>query len=425
MVASPGFDASVWELWPYLTSGASVHAADLQTVAQTGTLADWLSREQITHSFLPTPIAESLLDSPDAERVSLEVLLTGGDRLRNAPDRSLPFVLVNHYGPTEAAVVATYARVAGGASGSPPPIGRPMPNEQVYVLDSRSNLVPIGVAGELNISGIGLARGYLDHPDLTAEKFVPDPFGAPGGRLYRTGDLTRTLQNGELDYLGRIDDQVKVRGLRIELGEIETLLVQHELIEAAAVAIHQDESGDKKLVAYLSPKTGAAPEIKKIKEFLRSRLPEHMVPAIWMTIGHIPLTRNGKTDRRALPAPDPARSNAEGPFTPPRTSVEAALADLWKDLLGVSRVGIEESFFDLGGHSVLAAQMVSRLRDLFMIDLTVRVVFERPTIQMLAEVIESSPAGNSLQTSRIIRAPRERFRLDPSSGQLLPGTPEL
>lgn len=412
MVASPAFDASVWELWPYLTSGASVHIAEAETVASVETLVDWLSREQITHSFLSTPLAESLIDSPYAERFFLRVLLTGGDRLRKI-GRSLPFVFVNHYGPTENTVVATCAPVTAGAKSLAPPIGRPISNQQVYVLDHHFGLAPTGVAGELTIGGVGLARGYHGHPDLTAESFVPDPFSeAPGGRLYRTGDLTRLLQDGELEYLGRIDHQVKVRGFRIELGEIETLLTQHDSIEAAAVAVDDDLHGGKRLIAYLSFKAGSAPEIATIREYLRDRLPEQMIPATWVSMERLPVTENGKIDRRALPPPDRLSHGPDESFSPSRTSAQEALANLWNELLGVNRIGIDMSFFDIGGHSLLAAQMVSRIRDLFMVDVPLHVLFERPTIEGLAEFIETSSAGNDLRFSRITRAPRERFRLD-------------
>jgi len=252
-LAAPGFDASVWEIWPYLTAGASLYIVDERTRASAHDLAEWLSAHAITLCFLPTPLTEAVLDGPWPEGIALRALLTGGDRLHRRPPRGLPFSLVNHYGPTENTVVATCATVAPAAeSDALPPIGFPIANVEVYLLDPRLEPVPIGVAGELHIGGAGLARGYLHHPELTAEKFIPHPFSArPGARLYRTGDLVRYLPDGAIEFLGRIDQQVKIRGFRIELGEIESVLGQHPAVREAVVSAREDQPDDQRLVAYV------------------------------------------------------------------------------------------------------------------------------------------------------------------------------
>jgi amino acid adenylation domain-containing protein len=262
LVASPGFDAAVWEIWPYLAAGASLHIPDEETRLLPTKLLAWLASERITLCFLPTPLAEQLLDlaaDPLPSGLSLRALLTGGDRLVRVPRRPLPFALVNHYGPTESSVVATWASVIVPGEGLPPSIGRPVDGVAVHVLDGSLDLVPAGVPGELAIGGTGLARGYLGRPDLTAERFVPDPFSPAGGRLYRTGDHVRQMPDGRLDFLGRIDHQVKLRGFRIELGEIEGALARHPEVGEAVVVLRESESADRRLVAYVVPRPAVTP----------------------------------------------------------------------------------------------------------------------------------------------------------------------
>ena len=262
LVASPGFDAAVWEIWPYLAVGASLHVPDEETRLLPAKLLAWLASERITLCFLPTPLAEQLLDlAADLlpPGLSLRALLTGGDRLLRVPRRALPFALVNHYGPTESSVVATWAPVTVPGDGLPPSIGRPVDGVAGHVLDRFLDLVPAGVPGELAIGGAGLARGYLGRPDLTAERFVPDPFSSAGGRIYRTGDRVRQMPDGRLDFLGRIDHQVKLRGVRIELGEIEGVLARHPEVGEAVVVLRESESADRRLVAYVVPRPGTTP----------------------------------------------------------------------------------------------------------------------------------------------------------------------
>jgi amino acid adenylation domain-containing protein len=297
----------------------------------------------------------------------------------------------NMYGPTETTIwSATYYIEADQ---SIIPLGRPIDNTQIYILDPYLHPVPIGVPGELYIGGVGLARSYLKRPDLTAEKFVPCPFGGEAGaRLYRTGDLARYLPNGNIEFLGRIDQQVKIRGFRIELGEIETVLRQHAAVGEAGVIVREDEPNDKKLVAYFVPKEAPAPTIIELRSFLKQKLPEYMVPSIFVTLDALPLTPNGKVDRRALPTPDHSRREVANLFVAPRTPVEQALADIWAEVLKLKQVGVQDDFFDLGGHSLLATQVTSRVRNNFHIEFPLRALFENPTIADLAVQIAQMQA---------------------------------
>jgi len=264
---------------------------------------------------------------------------------------------------------------------------------QVYVLDRDLQPVPVGVQGELYIGGVGLARGYLNRPELTAEKFIPSPFSeAPGARLYKTGDLVRYLLDGNLAFLGRLDHQVKIRGFRIELGEIEAVLRQHPAVQECVVLAREDTPGDLRLVAYVIQDTHYQPEpsLTEFRRFVQKKLPEHMVPSALVLLDALPLTPNGKVDRRALPAPEQARPDLEGGFVAPRTPVEEVLVGIWADVLNLKRIGIHDDFFDLGGHSLKAAQVRARMCDAFQLELPLRSLFEMPTIAELALTIERS-----------------------------------
>jgi acyl carrier protein len=271
------------------------------------------------------------------------------------------------------------------------PIGRPIANTQIYILDSHLQPVPAGVPGELHIGGAGLARGYLNRPEHTAEKFIPNPFSdEPGARLYKTGDLVRYLPEGNIEFLRRIDQQVKIRGFRIELGEIKTVLSKHPAVREAVVVARDDNPGDKRLVAYVVPRREPVPTISELRSFLKEKLPEHMVPSAFVFLDTLPLTPNGKVDRKVLPAPDRQTATQENPLVPPSTSGQKMIAEIWAKVLKVDRVGIHDNFFDLGGHSLLATQVISRLRDAFQLELPVRVLFERPTIEELALTVEEA-----------------------------------
>jgi aspartate racemase len=411
-LAAVSFDASVWEIWPYLTAGARLHLTPPSIVISPVELRDWLTSQAITISFLPTPLAERalMLDWPKDAAPSaslgtrLRILLTGGDKLHQPPSESIPFEVVNNYGPTENTVVTTSGRVFSDSpgEGSAPPIGRPISNVQVYLLDAHLNPVPIGIPGELCIGGDSLARGYLNSPELTALKFIPNPFSdAPGARLYKTGDVARYLPDGNIEFVGRIDHQVKIRGFRIELGEIEAALKKHPAVEETVVIVREDAPGDKRLVAYIvlvrsseflprTPYPGFAPAVFEWRRFLLERLPEYMVPSAFVFLDALPLTPNGKVDRRALPAPEQMASESEKPFAaPPTNPVEKTLAGLWSDLLGVESVGIHDDFFELGGHSLLATQLMSRVRDAFQVETPLFHLFETPTVAGLARRIQA------------------------------------
>lgn len=518
-IAGPAFDASVWELWPYLAMGASIHIPNEETRADLVYLRDWLVSQAITIAFLPTPLAERVLSLDWPKEVALRTLLTGGDKLHHSPSPSLPFQLVNNYGPTENSVVATSGRVSPTVlTHMTPNIGHPIANTQIYLLDAQMQPVPIGVAGELYISGAGLARGYLNLPNLTAERFIPNPFSnrvsdrrsdfgvsavpepAEGqsnadahGNLYKTGDLARYLPDGNIEFLGRIDHQVKVRGFRIELGEIEAVLRQHPDVREAVVVDRENVPGNKSLVAYivsnfiservpyqsqclaefeghpaielttedmsgsgiclmkvpahlrlgsrvclrlslpgvsheewiegtiawhrgqragikfsLAPTQQALVQqsvdyiretqgflkvlqrtaIGNLRRFLKQKLPSYMMPDRFEMVNALPLTPNGKVDRRVLSASQIICSNSEETFVKPRTPIEEQMVTLWTKVLGVEKLGIHDNFFDLGGNSLLAAQLIACVRESFQIELHVRCIFEKPTIEELAQTVQ-------------------------------------
>ncbi len=385
-LAGIGFDACVWELWPYLAAGSSVYLPDDETRGLPERLLEWIRAKGVTVSFLPTPLAERVIDVEWPEGMALRALLTGGDRLHQYAPPSLGCELINHYGPTEAAVVATSALVPTASDGpTAPPIGRPIANTEIYLLDEQLEPVPVGVAGELYIGGAGLARGYLKRPDLTADRFLPHPFSTePGARLYRTGDLAKYLPDGNIEFLGRIDQQIKLRGYRIELGEIETVLGQHPEIEQAVVTLTAQGS-EQRLVAYLVAEREL--QHSELRSYLKERLPDYMIPSAFVQLEELPLTPNGKIDRRALPEPGRVRGGAEQEYAAAQTPIEELLVGIWEEVLGVEGVGVHDNFFELGGHSLLATQLISRVRDVFQVELPLRSVFELSTVEKLAGAI--------------------------------------
>ena len=302
--------------------------------------------------------------------------------------------LLNAYGPTETTITATTYEVPGErADFARVPIGRPLPGRTASILDRYGNPAPVSVAGELYLGGYGLATGYLNRADLTQQRFVPDPFSArPGARLYRTGDLARYLPDGNIEFLGRADDQIKVRGYRVELGEIEAVLAQHPGVRQAIVRAREDAAGNKYLVAYIVPNNQPVSSQGQLgghdlAQFLRTKLPEYMVPSSVVLLEAMPLTPTGKVDLNALPIPDSSQLDREHGYVAPRTTLEQQLADLWASVLGVERVGVHDSFFELGGHSLLATQLTSRLRQQLGIEMPLRNLFESPTIASLAPII--------------------------------------
>jgi amino acid adenylation domain-containing protein len=388
-VAGQSFDASVWEIWPYLTAGASLHIAPGPAVTVPGLMVKWLMEKEISIAFLPTPLAEAVLEEKWPEKSGLRYLLTGGDRLHGRGPRNKGFELVNHYGPTENSVVATSGKVKAEESGRRPPIGRPIANTEVYVLDERQQRVPVGVGGELYLSGDGLARGYWQQAALTAGKFVPNPFSKrPGGRMYRTGDLGRYLRNGELEFLGRRDSQVKLRGYRIELGELEARLREHEEVREAVVELHQAEGEEARLVAYVVlTEEGGEESVEKLRSYLREHLPDYMVPSAFVRLEQLPLTPNGKIDRATLPE-IVDKAEVERGFVAPRNKEEEIVANIWAEVLGLSKVGVKDNFFDLGGHSLLATRIVARVSSALQVEIPLDSLFRRGTVTSLVEAAQ-------------------------------------
>ncbi|RQP22622.1 non-ribosomal peptide synthetase, partial [Piscinibacter terrae] len=387
-VAGFGFDAVVWEMWPALSVGAQLCMPGPQCGQDPQALLAWWEQEALDVSFLPTPIAEHAFATGHGHR-TLRRLLIGGDRLRQMPARALGFELVNNYGPTEATVVATSGVLQPGVPVLH--IGRPIANTAIYLLDEHRRPVPQGVAGELYIGGAQVARGYLNQPQLTSERFVSDPFAGAGARMYRTGDLARYLEDGSIEFLGRNDAQVKVRGVRIELGEIEAALLAHEAVSQAVVVARED-AGETRLVAYCTAPEGVVLEAAQLKQWLQRTLAQHMLPQAVVQLAALPLTANGKIDRQALPAPqdgaDPSRA-----YEAPVGDTEARLAQIWAEVLRVERVGRHDNFFELGGHSLSAVSMSSRAAQSFGVQIDLANLFAHPVLSDLAAHLQS--AGRS------------------------------
>ena len=389
-LAGVGFDAAVWELWPYLTAGASVLLADEAVRTEPEALRDWLLSRAITISFVPTLLCERimLLDWPST--TPLRYVLTGADTLHHYPSEKLPFALVNNYGPTECTVVASSGLIPPSQRANQrPAIGKPIDNVKIYILDEKLRKVPASTPGELYIGGAGVARGYLNRPDLTAERFVPDPFSEePGARMYKTGDWACYLPDGQVSFLGRIDDQIKIRGFRIEPNEVVSALNQHPSVLESAVVAREIAAGDKRLVAYFVPAPDSQPGYSELRDFLGSRLPEYMVPATLVRLAALPLNSNGKVDRGALPEPTDANSlRDEGP-TLPRTPVEKRLSEILSALLNVEQVGVNDNFFMLGGHSLLGTQLIARVREAFGTEISLRFLFDHPKVASIATEVE-------------------------------------
>ncbi len=389
-LAGLGFDAAVWELWPYLATGASVHMVDEVTRNSAELLRDWLLTRKITISFVPTPLAARLLTLEWPSQMPLRTLLTGGDTLHRYPPANLPFALVNNYGPTECTVVATSGIVPPDASSNElPAIGRPIANTRLYLLDEHLELAPHGTAGEIYLGGPGLARGYHNHPELTLEKFIPDPFSAePNARLYKTGDLGRLLPDGRIVFLGRIDDQIKIRGYRIEPNEIIRALDLHPYVRHSFVIAREDTPGDKRLVAYVVLERGATATHSALRDFLRGGLPEYMLPAAFVRLEAFPMTSHGKIDRAALPPPDSTNTLPDEVSESHRTETEKRIVEILTTLLGRDQIGPDDNFFLLGGHSLLGAQLIARLGEAFGVGISLRSLFDAPTVASLCAQVE-------------------------------------
>ena len=416
---SIGFDVSVWEfLWP-LSEGAVLFVAPVGVQREPGILSKVIRESSISIlHFVPSMLSSVLQGGFLENSNNIRHVICSGESL--SPAVAEEFYrqcsgcrLHNLYGPTEAAIDVTFWECSADSSGSVP-IGRPIGNARMYVLDGEMRPVPVGVRGELYIGGAGVARGYLNRADLTAERFVPDPFHGRGERLYRSGDVGYWRWDGNLEYVGRADQQVKVRGYRIEPGEIEGVLREQAGVRDAVVLAREDTPGDKRLVGYVVGEE--APGGKELRRLLGERLPEYMVPGIYVHLASLPLTGNGKLDRSALPAPGSERDSGEE-YVAPRNVLEELLCSIWSEVLKLDRVGVEDNFFELGGHSLLATQVVSQVRQVFGVELALREMFEWPTVGGLSVVLEQAQGVAGVSDQPALQRVREREHLPLSYAQ--------
>ncbi|MBW4576031.1 MAG: amino acid adenylation domain-containing protein [Aphanothece sp. CMT-3BRIN-NPC111] len=395
--ASLSFDASIFEIVMALGTGATLYLAKKEFLLPGQALIQLLRDRAITHVTLPPAVLAVL---PKEELPALQTIIAAGEFCSQdiVKHWAVGRRFFNAYGPTEATVWSTVAEISDRSS--KPPIGRAIANTQVYILDEYLQPVPIGIRGELYIGGEGLARGYLNRPDLTAEKFIPHPFSEKqGARLYKTGDLARYRSDGNIEFLGRIDEQVKIRGFRIELGEIEAVLSQHPSIKETVVIAREKVSGDKRLVAYIVPNPHLTFTIIQLRDFLKKKLPDYMVPSAFVVLDFLPLTPNGKIDRRAIPD-EPTNQSIDQACVEPRTPIESTLAEIWAEVLNLERVGINDNFFDLGGDSLLAIRLIDRIHKQFERELPLSALFLTPTVAGLARIL--SPGADSLPWSPLV-----------------------
>lgn len=427
------FDVSVWEFfWPLIT-GARLVMAQPGGHTDPAYLVETIQRQEITVMHFVPPMLQLFLEAERVENCStLRTIICSGEALPvDLAQRffaKLSAELHNLYGPTEAAVDVSYWACQPDSDLTSVPIGRPVANTQLYILDPQDEPVPVGVPGELHIGGIQVGRGYHNRQALTKDKFIPNPFGA--GTLYKTGDLTRYLPDGAIEFLGRIDNQVKLRGFRIELGEIEAVLAEHPAVQAALLLVREDQPGQKRLVAYVTEMgqrgkgaelqsdqdalTSSAVDLVELRGFLQEKLPDHMIPAAFVVLDALPLTPNGKVDRRALPAPDASDLAVGTDYVPPRTAVEETLVALWQELLSVNRVGIHDNFFGLGGDSILSIQLIARAKQAG-IELTPKQIFQHQTIAALADVagtVRSVEAEQGVVTGAVPLTPIQQWYLN-------------
>ena len=406
-ISNASFDAATFEIWGALLNGSRVVVLEKETALSPKELKKQLVEHEISAMFLTTALFNQTALSRPEIFASLKYMIFGGDTADpRAVQRVLwegkPEHLVNAYGPTENTTFTTWYDAQESDIGARMiPIGQPLSNTEVWVLDQQSRMVPVGVPGELCIGGDGLARGYIRRPELTAEKFVPHPYSRnAGARLYRTGDLVRYREDGNIEFLKRMDQQVKVRGFRVELGEIESTLNQYRAVMESIVVDRKDSSGDIRLIAYFVPEVGVEPTSLELLTFLQEKLPSYMLPSAFIAIKEIPLTPNGKVDRRALPAPEQIEVSTAG-FIAPRTEMEQLVAEIWCEILGITQVGADSNFFDLGGHSLLATRVMNRIRERCGVELPLRVLFEFPTVVSLAAKLDDARPKET-ELSRIL-----------------------
>ena len=422
MFHSYAFDFSVWELWGALLYGGRLVVVPYEVSRSPGAFYELLKKEGVT-VLNQTPSAFKQLmgaeeNLRDKEDLSLRFIILGGEALelqtlrhwiKRHGDKKPQ--LINMYGPTETTVWSTCCLLT--EIDKPISIGNPIANTQVYILDSNLQPVPVGVPGELHIGGLGVTRGYFNRSELTSEKFIPNPFSRePGVRLYKTGDLARYRPDGNIEFLGRIDHQVKIRGFRIELGEIESVLGQHPGVRQAVVLAREDVAGDKRLVAYIVPDGGESLSISVLRQYLKEKLPEYMVPNAYLMLEKFPLTPNGKIDRKALLTPTGLRPELKSTYVAPQTEIDRTITAIWREVLRLEKIGINDNFFEVGGHSLLAIRVISRINKAFQVDLPLPSFFESPTIAGLWQLIEKvRNSGAAFQVPPIVPISREARRI--------------
>jgi amino acid adenylation domain-containing protein len=387
-IAGVGFDATVWELWPHLSAGATVVLVDEQVRTSADLLRNWLVKERITVAFVPTIFAEPMLRYSWPADTALRYLLTGGDVLHSFPSPKLPFTVVNNYGPTECTVVATSGVMPAVKSAQPPSIGKPIAHTEIYILDADGRLIAPGQVGEIYIAGTSVARGYRNNPATTAERFLPDPFNPiPSARMYRTGDLGCFLPDGQIAFRGRVDSQEQIHGYRVEPDEIVCVLNRHPGVAASAVVARSHGSA-KSLVAYVVPNQATELSSSGLREFVSAILPHYMVPSTFVKISALPFNSNGKLNRAALPDPSVVNRIEDTGYRAPGTPTEKTLVEILAALLEVERVGADDNFFLLGFHSLLATQVGVRVYERFGIQLGLRHMFEAKTVARLAAELD-------------------------------------
>lgn len=414
LVSTLAADLGNTVIFPSLCSGGCLHIISSERISDPQAIADYFTRHPIDCLKIVPSHLKALLTTKHPDKIlPRQQLILGGeatswdliDRIQQIAPKCK---ILNHYGPTEATIGVTTFEVPKGVKNNKSatvPIGKAIANTQIYLLDSQGKPVPIGVPGELHIGGAGLARGYLNQPELTAEKFITKSFAIPQSssprlsRLYKTGDLARYLHNGNIEFLGRVDNQVKIRGFRIELGAIEAVLHQHSEVEQVVVTVSEDDKSeplfgslrDRRLIAYIVLKRSPTPSIKDLRNFCLSKLPEYATPSTFILLKTLPLNSNGKIDRQALPTPDATRPELEAVYTAPRTTVEKKLVKIWQKLLNLEKIGIQDNFFELGGHSLLITQLLVQVRDTFKVELSLQSLFKLPTIANIAQKIQGTP----------------------------------
>ncbi len=408
-IAPLSFDASVPEVFAALAAGSQIVLPPPGLEADPAGLTELMANERVTFVAAVPTLLQTLVDEPGLSKcVDLRTILCGGESVPSALEaQTMARTSADVYcgwGLTEAAIDSTRWRCGPSHGRSTVPIGRPITNTQLYVLDCQLEPVPIGVTGEIFVGGTGLARGYLADAELTAFKFLPNPWGTPGSRIFRTGDLGRWMENGNLECLGRRDHQIKLRGLRIELGEIESVLRRHPAVLEASVLAQGVSQGDRHLVAYVVSRSNPPPATEELVDFLQCVLPPYMVPAHWVWLEAMPHMPSGKIDRSRLPELRHDEAAHAGEFVAPRTPLEELVAGIWSELLGLQHVGIHDNFFRLGGHSLLAMRLVAHLQSRLGLTLPVRALFERPSIAQLVPLLLEYHAGRAASSQHLARA---------------------